>query len=178
VMAVAILDVSKKSYTVMLDIFRMLQLPYRPVVLDLTYGTGRFYWKIVEEYEPEIIAVDIVRHEWEIRPDVFIQKDARTLSLNDVQAYGKIDLVVVDPPWSHLKRGVVSPLAGYSKQPYHMKHVDPYSIINKAIELAGELRSTLVARFKEPLGCADILIRDRVVVFGRRGVVYYSICRW
>jgi len=61
---------AKRSYMVMLDIFRMLQLPREPRVLDLTYGTGRFYRAIVKEYKPFIIGVDVVKHEWEVPPSV------------------------------------------------------------------------------------------------------------
>jgi len=167
---------AKRSYMVMFDVFRMLQLPREPRVLDLTYGVGRFYRKIVEEYKPFIIGVDVVRHNWEVPPSVFIQRDARTLTLRDLEQYGRIDVVVVDPPWSALKRGVVSSIAGYSRQPYHIKHVDPYPLITKAIWLSRQLGSKLVARFMEPLPCARIVVRDHIVVFRKRGVVYYSIC--
>lgn len=177
-MAAAILDLNaKRSYTIMLEIFKMLRLPRNVVVLDLTYGTGRFYRKVVKEYKPTIIAVDIIKHNWEVQPSIFIQKDARSISIEDLKQYGKIDLIIVDPPWSHLKRGYLSNTLGCGKQPYHMDGVDPYSIIIKAIQLAKQLHTTLVARFMQPLPCSSIVIRSHVVIYRQRGVVYYSICR-
>jgi len=170
-----VIDMSARSYNVMLSIFRLLGFPTGIRILDLTYGIGRFYRKIKVVYKPIIIAIDIRKYKWEVIPDIFLQKDANTLSIADIRQYGKIDVVVADPPWSHTKRGVVSSEIAYSKLPYHLPGTDPIQIVNKAIEIAQTLNVPLIVRYKEPLPNSDIVIRNSVVVFKRRGYVYYSI---
>jgi len=170
-----VVSVSGRSYSVMLYIFRLLGFPVGVRILDLTYGVGRFYRKIREIYRPFIVGVDVARHRWEVEPDVFIQKDCRELSIDEVKQYGDIDVVVVDPPWSHTKRGKVSNEASYSKMPFHIPGVDPYQIIYAATRITRELGAPLIARFAEPIQGSDIVIKNSVVVFNRRGAIYYSI---
>jgi len=169
------LNISGKSYTVMLHIFKLLGFPIGVRILDMTYGRGRFYRRIKEVYKPFIIGIDIIRHEWEVEPDIFIQRDCRSITIDEVRQYGRIDVVVVDPPWNHVKRGYMSDRLGISDMPYHMPSTEPYQIIYAAMRIARGLGVPLVARFMEPICGADIVVRNSVSVFGSRGAVYYSI---
>jgi len=169
------LTVHGKSYSVMLHIFKLLGFPIGVRILDLTYGVGRFYRIIKDVYRPFIIGVDIVKHRWEVEPDVFIQKDCRKLSIDEVRQYGKIDIVVVDPPWSHEKRGKVSYMVSVSKLPYHIPGTEPYQIIYAATRIAREFGAPLIARFMEPISGSDIVLKNNTVIFKNKGVVYYSI---
>jgi len=164
-----------KSYSVMLYIFRLLGFPVGVKILDLTYGVGRFYRLIKSVYKPFIIGVDIARHKWEVEPNVFIQKDCTKLTIDEVRRYGDINIVVVDPPWNHVKRGGTSEMISVSKMPYHIPNVNPWQIVYAALRLAKELNTPLIVRFMEPIPSADIILENNVVVLGSRGTVYYSI---
>jgi predicted RNA methylase len=92
---------------------RLLSYIYvgRPLsILDLTYGTGRFY-RSSKSMIGRIIAVDITKHKWEVEPAAFYQMDCRVFVervLKGEIGLGDVDIVVVDPPWSHEKRGVMA----------------------------------------------------------------------
>jgi len=101
------------------------------VVLDTTYGEGRFYgaWRPYR-----LIACDIRRWEWVVRPDVFVRAPSwscwRKLGLESV------DLVVVDPPWME------KPGNG-TREPYMLRYAfgSPETIILGAITTAEMLQA-------------------------------------
>ena len=94
-------------------------------VLDVTYGKGRFY----RIYRPRVlVGADIVRREWEIVPDLFIQKPVWGLRYErELQNYA-FDLLVVDPPWGKPQR----------REEYSELWGTPQLIIDYAIKLARE----------------------------------------
>ena len=63
-------------------------------VLDLTYGVGSFYEKCGNSIN--IIAVDIVKWDWLVRPMEFHKSEAYEFIK---QFNGKVDAVVLDPPY-------------------------------------------------------------------------------
>jgi len=86
-----------------------------------------------------------------------------------------VDLVVVDPPWSHEKRGRSTQLPRLSRMPYHLKSVNSRSIISAAERLASHLNTPLLYRYKEPLGCKHIVRAEAEVKILRcEGTVYYG----
>ena len=105
-----------KSYVI---VRRLLGYVYsgQPLnIVDLTYGVGRFY-RLSKPMIGKIIAVDIERHRWEVEPTIFYQMDCRVFAdrvLKGEIELGDIDVVVVDPPWSHEKRGVKPRRTGIS----------------------------------------------------------------
>jgi hypothetical protein len=148
-------------------------------VLDLTFGTGRFYRKSKHLID-KIIAVDIRRYEWEVKPTMFYQMDCLELMgkvLDGEIELGDIDVIVTDPPWSHEKRGVAFKETGISRQPYHLTGINSKSIIQAALELAQALRKLLLYRYKEPLKCEHLLrVAAEVKMMRNRGWVYYGVC--
>ena len=94
-------------------------------VLDVTYGKGRFY----RIYRPStLIGADIKKWEWEIAPDVFIQKAVWSLRYEEKLKNYTFDVVIVDPPWGQRqRRAEYSELVG-----------TPELIIEYAIRLARE----------------------------------------
>lgn len=168
-----------KSYEI---VRRLLGFVYagRPLsVVDLTYGAGRFY-RLSRPMIGRIIAVDIARHRWEVEPTVFYQMDCRVfvdMALRGETALGDVDLVVVDPPWSHEKRGVAARETGVSRQPYHMAGVDSRSIVDVAALLSRTLGKPLLYRYREPLQCNHIAQAvAEVKMIRNRGHVYYGVC--
>jgi hypothetical protein len=152
----------------------------RPLsIVDLTYGTGRFY-RLSKAMIGRIIAVDIKKHEWEVEPTIFYQMDCRVFVnkvLNGEIELGAVDIVVVDPPWSHEKRGVMAREAGISKQPYHSKGVDSKSIIHAALRLSEAFNKPLLYRYKEPLTCSHLVqVVAEVRMMDNKGYVYYGVC--
>lgn len=90
---------------------------------------------------------------------------------------GDVDLVVVDPPWSHEKRGVAARETGVSRQPYHMAGVDSHSTVDAAALLSRTLGKPLLYRYREPLRCNHIARAvAEVEMIHNRGYVYYGIC--
>jgi predicted RNA methylase len=125
-------------------------------VLDLTYGTGRFY-RLSKSLINRIIAIDITRYEWEVEPTTFYQMDCRVfvdrVLRGEIQV-GDVDVVVVDP------------MRGASSQ----------SIIQAAVRLAGVLEKPLLYRYKEPLPCSLILAVVEVKMMYNKGYIYYGVC--
>jgi hypothetical protein len=149
------------------------------VVVDLTYGVGRFY-RLARRRIKQLIAVDIANYKWEVKPDVFYHMPCQIFVEKVIKgeiALPRTNLVVVDPPWSHEKRGAVPKDVGYATMPYHLKHVDSKSIIDSATKLAKHLNTYLLYRYKEPLRCNHIIVVEaEVKIIKSRGVVYYGIC--
>ncbi|MCC6024534.1 MAG: hypothetical protein LM600_07530 [Thaumarchaeota archaeon] len=149
-------------------------------VIDLTYGVGRFY-RIARSRIKLLIGVDIVRYAWEIKPDLFYQMPCQMfvdkVLRNEIVLPGSVDLVVIDPPWSHEKRGVFPKKIGISNMPYHLEFVNSRSIINAATRLAKHLNTLLLYRYKEPLSCEHVIkLEAEVRIMHNTGVVHYGIC--
>jgi hypothetical protein len=152
----------------------------RPLsIVDLTYGVGRFY-RLSRSMIGRIVAVDIRKHEWEVKPTTFYQMDCRVFVdkvLNGEIELGDVDIVVVDPPWSHEKRGVMTREAGISRQPYHLRGVDSKSIIHAALRLSKAFNKPLLYRYREPLPCNHmVLVAAEVKMIYNKGQIYYGIC--
>jgi hypothetical protein len=163
-----------KSFEIIKWLFDVLDLD-DVFVLDLTYGVGRFY-RMVRGRVWLLIGVDIVRYEWEVEPDVFYQVDARWFaSLYDPPR--RPDLIVVDPPWSHEKRGVKAMYTGISNQPYHMRGVDSTDLVLAALRLARRLGSRLLYRYKDRLDCNhEAHVTAEVKMIRNKGYVHYGVC--
>jgi hypothetical protein len=148
-------------------------------ILDLTYGTGRFY-RESRYLINRIVAVDIARYDWEVAPTEFYQVDCRVFArkvLSGEVDVGEVDVVVVDPPWSAEKRGVKPRETGISGRPYHIKGADSKSIIQAAIQLSSGLGKPLLYHYKEPLPCTHlILAKAEIKMMYSRGWVYYGVC--
>jgi hypothetical protein len=149
------------------------------VVVDLTYGIGRFY-RLARKRISQLIAVDIYKHEWEVKPDTFYQMPCQLFVekvINGEIALPRTSLVVVDPPWSSEKRGRFPSGTGISNLPYHML-VDSKSIIVYAVRLAKHLNTLLLYRYREPLPCEHVARAEVVVNMMRnKGLVYYGVCK-
>jgi hypothetical protein len=148
-------------------------------VIDLTFGAGRFYRKSKHLID-KIIAVDIRRYEWEVKPTMFYQ-------MNCLEFIGKvldgeielddINIIVTDPPWSHEKRGNIAEETGISKQPYHLMGVNSRSIIQAALKLSKHISKPLLYRYKEPLNCIHLIqALAEIKIMRTQGWVYYGIC--
>lgn len=159
-----------KSYDIMLLLFKYLKLPYNVRVLDLTYGKGRFYRKIINNYRPYIIGVDIEKHEWEVAPSEFHQMDMRQFNANV-----DVDVVVVDAPWSHEKRGVAPKYTGISNMPYHMKGVSSIELTEHAIAIAKKLGVPLIYKYKEPIPNSCLVVINTIVYMMHRSSIYYGV---
>ena len=151
---------------------------YDLVMLDLTFGVGRFY-RLVRNKIKKLIGVDIIKHNWEIKPDLFIQEDCIRL-VHDILSgrftIEKPDVIVVDPPWSIEKRGVTPKYTGTSNMPYHM-NTSSARIIHAAIKLASHYKSHLLYRYKEPLSCNHVVRVDvETKIMHHEGFVYYGVC--
>jgi hypothetical protein len=148
-------------------------------ILDLTYGTGRFY-RESRHLINRIIAVDVERHEWEVEPTIFHQMDCRVFAhkvLNGEIDLGVVDVIVVDPPWNAEKRGVKPKETGVTLRPYHTSGVDSESIVRAAVKLSRFTGKPLLYRYKEPLPCRhQILYAAEVKMIKNRGWVYYGVC--
>lgn len=169
-----------KSYEI---VKRLLGYVYngRPLsIVDLTYGVGRFYREI-KHLIGRIVAVDIRRYEWEVEPTIFYQMDCVDFVskvLNKETELGDVDVVVVDPPWSHEKRGVAPRRTGISGQPYHLKWVNSRSIIHAALRLSEVLNKPLLYRYKEPLVCNHLVQAvAEVKMMNNTGYIYYGVCK-
>ena len=152
----------------------------RPLsILDLTYGVGRFY-RLGKAMIGRIVAVDVRKYEWEVEPTVFYQVDCRVFVdrvLKGEIELGDIDIIVVDPPWSHEKRGAAARETGVSRQPYHLRGVDSRSIIQAALKLAKVLGKPLLYRYREPLPCNHLVLATvEVKMMHNKGHIYYGVC--
>lgn len=168
-----------KSYDIVEHMFNILfPARYDLVVVDLTYGKGRFYRKVRHRIKM-LVAVDILKHDWEVKPDVFYimpcQEFVARVFRGEIKL-GSVDIVVVDPPWNTRKRGLPTIPIGLLRMPYHM-YVNPADIIYTGIALARRLNTLLLYRYKEPLKCDKVVgVSAEVKVFGKRGFVYYGVC--
>jgi len=158
------------SYDIVYRVFRELRLCSRStVVLDLTYGVGRFYRKVKRYCGCYLIGVDITQHEWEVEPDEFYRADACSFTYTL-----PVSIVVVDPPWSASKRGAFPKGLGISHLPYHVK-TDDEALIRCALHKATALGVPLLARWKKPLDGAKLLAVSNVTIMGNKGNIYYSV---
>jgi hypothetical protein len=77
---------------------RLLRSVRSDVVLDVTYGRGRFY----RIYRPKyLVGVDPIKWEWIVKPDEFYQMSVYALYrelINNRLSFKDVDVVVVDPP--------------------------------------------------------------------------------
>jgi hypothetical protein len=167
------------SYNIIEHIFNILfPARYDLVVVDLTYGKGRFYRKVRHRIET-LIAVDILKHDWEVKPDMFYTMPCQEFVMKVLKGeieLSNIDMVVVDPPWNTRKRGLPTIPIGVLKMPYHM-YVNPDNIIYAGMALAKRLNTLLLYRYKEPLKCNRIIdVKAEVKIFGMKGLVYYGVC--
>jgi hypothetical protein len=149
-------------------------------ILDLTFGTGRFY-RYSKRMIKKIIAVDITKHDWEVEPTTFYQMDCRIFTTKvmrgEIRLEDDIDVIVIDPPWSAEKRGAPPKETGVSKQPYHVKGIDSTTLIQAALQLHEVLRKPLLYRYKQPLKCNHrIIVMAETKIFRRKGYIYYGIC--
>jgi hypothetical protein len=148
-------------------------------VIDLTYGVGRFY-RLARSRVKLLIGVDVVKHQWEVQPDIFYQMPCQQFVAKVLRgeiALPSIDLVVTDPPWSQEKRGFLPKGLGIGDMPYHLEFVDSRSIINAALLLARHLNTPLLYRYKEPLSCRHIArVEAEVRIIKNKGIIYYGIC--
>jgi hypothetical protein len=168
-----------KSYVI---VRRLLGYVYsgQPLnIVDLTYGVGRFY-RLSKPMIGRIIAVDIERHKWEVKPTVFYHMDCRIFVdrvLKGEIELGGVDVIVVDPPWSSEKRGVRPKRTGISSLPYHISGVYSKSIVQAAIRLSRTLGKPLLYRYKEPLACDHLVqVIAEVKMMNNTGYIYYGIC--
>ena len=153
---------------------------YDLVVVDLTYGLGRFY-RIARKRITNLIGVDILKHEWETKPDAFYQMPAQLfvhkVIKGEIELPQHVDLVVVDPPWSNSIRGVFPREIGISHMPYHVKNVNANVIIMVAEKLAAHIHAKLLYRYNECLTCNHIIkVEVNVNIMKNTGIIYYGIC--
>jgi hypothetical protein len=150
------------------------------VVVDLTYGVGRFY-RLARKRISQLIAVDIEKHEWEVKPDIFYKMPCQLFVekvINGEIVLPRASLVVVDPPWSGEKRGRFPSSSGISSLPYHMRYTDSRSIIVYAMRLAKQLNTLLLYRYREPLPCEHVArVEVTVNMMMNRDIVYYGVCK-
>jgi len=165
-----------KSYEIVATLLGYL--PGQLRVLDLTYGVGRFY-RLCRDKIDLLIAVDVTRHDWEVRPDIFLNVDAVTLIHRMLDGYYlPFSLIVVDPPWSKEKRGKASSQLGMSSMPYHVHAKPSETIINEALALAEKRHVPLLYRYKQKLPCNHMVYaRAEVKIIRNTGTIHYGICR-
>jgi hypothetical protein len=172
-----------KSYEIV-DYILAKMFPNRSdlVIVDLTYGLGRFY-RYSKKRIKQIIAVDIAKYSWEVAPTTFYQMPCQIfvdkVLRNEIALPSSIDLIVVDPPWSHEKRGVVPKGVGYAIMPYHLKYVDSKAIFVAAMKLCKHLHVPLLYRYKEFIKCDHIVaVEAEVKIMRKRGAIYYGVCKY
>ncbi|MEM0060931.1 MAG: hypothetical protein QXW80_02865 [Candidatus Micrarchaeia archaeon] len=153
---------------------------YDLVVVDLTFGLGRFY-RIAKKRITNLIGVDIEKHDWEVKPNVFYQMPCelfveRVLK-KEIELPQYVDLVVVDPPWSRAVRGRFPKNIGVSSMPYHLNNININTIISAAEKLAMYLNTKLLYRYKESLTCNHVFKAEaRVTIMNNKGIIHYGIC--
>jgi hypothetical protein len=170
-----------KSYMIVNTLLSMCFPNRLLTVIDLTYGVGRFY-RIARGRVKQLIGVDIVRHAWEVKPDLFYQMSCQTfvekVFKGEITLPSSIDLIVVDPPWSHEKRGKAAQGIGISSMPYHLKFVNSRDIISAGERLARHFNTPLLYRYKEPLSCEHIVRAEaKVKIMRREGTGHYGVCK-
>ena len=168
-----------KSYDILYMLLRRMQieklLPREIRALDATYGRGRWWRKAKRMLNVAVLGVDIRKHKWEVPPDRFYLGDAQDPKL--LVRLGKewqAVVLLVDPPWNHEKRGMLSAGTGISGMPYHVR-VPSARIVGAALAAARELGVPLVYRYKRPIEGTSILFEARVSMFGNNGTVYYGV---
>jgi len=159
---------------------RILLTFFKPPIriLDLTYGTGRFY-KSLDRSILTITAVDVEKHKWEVEPNVFYQMRAQEF-VNKVIGksieLGEIDVVVVDPPWDALKRGKIKYNIRLAARPYRFSE-NPESIINAALLIVKSLGKPLMYKYMRVIECKHkALWISEIKIFGNKGYNYYGLC--
>ncbi len=128
------------SYAVKEFLVDFLGFPIDALVLDLTYGEGRFWYFT----KFKVFGMDIRRLKWVYEPLVFVRD-----SLTNIWKYPYLlsqdyDLIVVDPPFSR-----------YKHRRYFYKVIGnddyPLELIRFAYQLARFLKKPLFVHYKEPI---------------------------
>jgi len=136
-------------------------------VCDVTYGEGRFYALFAHRLKL-LVANDIRRLRWIVKPDVFFKGPSWKLLDKLLQhQLTDFDVVVVDPPFSPYARGLEK---RYWYLPSNAKGT-PIRIINDAIYIAQKLSVPYVLihyRFLKDFG------HDVVAAVEFRGLWRYS----
>ena len=134
------------KYPVSCLIYKMLtsvmEINSGTMVLDLTYGEGRF-WKAFGLLKPYIIAIDIHRLKWHVIPDEFYQTAA--WRWRHVVKHQHIDLVVVDPPWAEWRRG-------WDRRGHYLLNKclgSPKAIIDAAVDASRHYNAYLLIHYRE-----------------------------
>lgn len=113
------------------------------VVFDTTYGEGRFYLA----WRPRLlIGADPFIHDWRVEPDIFIKKPVWSSwrVLVSLGLESRINLVVVDPPWTQYRHR--------HRQPYNHILGTPETIIRETLKATRKLRAEyLLVHYKEPV---------------------------
>jgi len=124
-------------------------------IFDVTYGRGSFY----ATFKPRIlIAADPKIWDWEVKPDIFIPKPAWSSHkvLKKMGLQGKIDLVVIDPPW-----GVFDHSYHYMWKHYNFLFGTPRDIIKYGMKAAMELHVDYVLIHYNEVYCeSPFKVRD------------------
>ena len=149
-----------------LDVFHR-----RIVILDLTYGEGRFY-KAFGVFKPYIIAIDIRKLNWHVVPDEFYLTAA--WRWKHVVNHKKVDLVVVDPPWMEWRRG--------SEGRYHYSVYNivgsPLSILNAGFEAAIHYNAYILIHYKERVTHEKFDLLNEIWFRGRSRLANLSRPSW
>lgn len=117
--------------------------PRNLVVFDVTYGEGRFYLA----WRPRIlIGADPYIHDWKVEPDIFIKKPVWSSwkTLVNLGLESRINLVVVDPPWTRYRHR--------HRQPFNHILGTPETIIMEAVKASEQIGAEhLLIHYKEPV---------------------------
>ena len=117
----------------------LLEMVKANVVLDSTYGEGRFY---AIKKPRVLIGIDPVVRDWVVKPDLFIPFE-NWKAVEIVKKLGiKADVVVCDPPWGK----------NFRKRTMYDYTVKPEIIIQYALKLAEVARAKyFLLHYKWPL---------------------------
>ncbi len=122
----------------------------RLVIVDLTYGRGKF-WSCLPVRPRLLVGYDIRLLEWTTRPDLFRLAPAWTA----VTDYAKgllpaPDIVAIDPPWQTCHSGNGCRPVGRRNHHFRASRAigSPETILNAGARLAREAGSLILAHYK------------------------------
>lgn len=133
-------------------LLKTLHNPEHMVVLDVTYGQGRFYGA----WRPKLLlASDVKIHQWVVEPDWFTKSPSWSV-YKKVEKLGVVpDVVVVDPPWTqyiHRRR-----------QQFNTVYGSPDTILEGGIRTAYRLKARyLLIHYKKYVEPEDWILVDAV----------------